>query len=423
MKKLDDLRKQINEIDFNMQSLFMERFSIVRDIAVIKKENNLTIFNKKREEELRDSLLKNIDDLYLRSLYEEYLDKLLCLSKKYQHMLTDEFIININGEYDCIILKDSLDKINNFFDLNRKVLLVTDDGIPSTYINKITSQLSNYFIVTIPQGECNKNSQSLDLILNTLFNNKFSRFDCIVALGGGVICDLAGFAASIYERGIDCYLVPTTLLSMVDASIGGKTAINYNGVKNVIGSFSNPKGVLIDVATLSTLSNRLKCEGIAECIKMGLTLDKSLFDLINDSTIDTIDFELLIKKCILNKKLIVELDFREENLRRVLNFGHTIGHAIEILSNDSLLHGESVAQGMKYFCSKQVKKKLIEVLDKYNLNNKIDFPICKMLEIISHDKKSKGESVEIVYVNEIGSFEFHTLNYQELEEVIKGEKE
>ena len=150
-------------------------------------------------------------------------------------------------KYDVVIERNSLEKIENYLDLNRNVLIVTDDGIPQEYIDKVLSKCNNGYVYTIKHGEQSKNFTNFENILNYLIDNKFLRTDCIVAIGGGVVGDLAGFCASVYMRGITFYNIPTTLLSMVDSSVGGKTAIDMFGIKNIVGTFYQPKKVFINI--------------------------------------------------------------------------------------------------------------------------------------------------------------------------------
>jgi 3-dehydroquinate synthase len=179
----------------------------------------------------------------------------------------------------------------------------------------------------IPQGEKNKNFETYKFLLEVLSENEFTRNDCIVAVGGGVVGDISGFTASTYMRGIDFYNIPTTLLSQVDSSIGGKTAIDFYGYKNTVGAFYQPKAVVIDPDVLKTLPKRQLNNGLCESIKMAATSDKELFNLIkNGGAYDNI--ETVIEKSLKIKKAVVENDEKEVGLRRVLNFGHTVGHAV-----------------------------------------------------------------------------------------------
>ena len=321
--------------------------------------------------------------------------------------------------YPIIIEKDALNKVNEYFDLkNKKVLIITDDGVPKKYLETLESNIDNTYTYVIKQGEASKHFDNYKNILEFMVKNKFTRTDVVVALGGGVVGDLSGFVSGSYMRGISFYNIPTTLLSQVDSSIGGKCAIDFLGVKNNIGCFNSPKGVLIDPTTLDTLSDRQKSAGLAEVIKMALTSNKDLFEyILNNDAFSNIEY--VIKEALEIKKHVVEVDPFEENLRKVLNFGHTIGHAIESLSNGSLLHGECVSLGMMYMIDESIKNVLVEVLSKYNLPIKTNIDIDKIIDLIKVDKKASGDMVSIVYVKTPGSFEFRKIKIDELKEYLK----
>ena len=317
-------------------------------------------------------------------------------------------------KYDITIRRDSLDDVSDYFDLNRKVLVVTDDGTPSCYSEKVMSQSRRPYLYSIEAGEPSKNIDNFSRILAFMLEKKFTRSDAVVAVGGGVVGDLAGFVASAYMRGVAFYNAPTTLLSQVDSSIGGKCAVDFGGVKNSIGAFKFPSAVLIDPNTLRTLDRRQVSAGLAEAIKMGLTSDASLFGLIEKSEKLDDDIDHIIAKSLRVKADVVSSDPFEAGLRKVLNFGHTVGHAIESLYGGSLLHGECVAAGMTYMCSDEVLKRLVPVLDKYGLPHSVGFDRDKALDLIGSDKKASGDSISVVYVDRIGSFEFRSMKVEEL---------
>lgn len=324
--------------------------------------------------------------------------------------------VTYNNElYDVIIEKDSLNKIEEYIDLNRKVLVVTDSMVPSIYSKKVLDKSRDGYIYVIPSGEQSKNFENYKLIIEYLIQNEFSRSDCIVAVGGGVVGDLAGFVAASYMRGIDFYNIPTTLLSQVDSSIGGKTAIDHMGVKNVLGAFYPPKRVVIDANTLNTLNERELHSGLVEAIKMALTSNKQLFELIENSNSLKDDLDEIIKEALKIKKEVVEIDPKEQNERRVLNFGHTIGHAIESSGKfNDLLHGEAVGVGMLYFIHPSLKERLLNVLEKYHLPTNVDIDSSLLYKYISMDKKRSGNKITIVKVQEIGTYELIKINLEEI---------
>ncbi len=328
--------------------------------------------------------------------------------------------IHINLEknsYDIILEKGALSSVKDYFNLERKVLILTDDGVPKQY-SEMVANFSKYPVLyKIKSGEDSKSLASFEKIAALMLENGFTRNDCVVAVGGGVIGDLAGFVAASYMRGIDFYNIPTTLLSQVDSSIGGKVAVNFNGVKNILGAFYQPKMVLIDPLVLKTLDKRQLSNGLAESIKMSLTSDASLFEIIESGELEK-NIEQIIEKSLLIKKSVVQQDEKEKGLRKVLNFGHTVGHAVEALSFGKLYHGECVAIGMLPFCSEAVKARVREILDKNNLPYEIPLNSNEISNVISHDKKSDGTLIECVFVDKVGTFRFEKLTKEQILELL-----
>ena len=303
--------------------------------------------------------------------------------------------------YNIEIQKGNIKKIKDFWNIDRKVLIVTDEGVPKEYAEIVASQVKTPTIVTLPQGEDTKCLENFSYLLEIMVVKGFTRSDAVIAVGGGVIGDLAGFAAAAYMRGIDFYNIPTTLLSQVDSSIGGKVAIDFCGFKNIVGFFYQPKGVIIDPDLLKTLDKRQFSAGMAEAVKMALTFDKSLFELIENGVDDT-NLETVIEKSLLIKKNVVEQDEKEKGLRRILNFGHTLGHAIE--AEGELLHGECVALGMIAMSSDEVKKRLIPVLKNLSLPYEFNYDIKTLLPSVLHDKKADGSEIYLIKCDKIGSY-------------------
>ncbi len=307
-------------------------------------------------------------------------------------------------DYEIVIENNCLKKAGEYLNLNRKVLIVTDTGVPQDYAKTVASFCKEPIIKTVPQGEGSKSLKVFEELQVSLMENNFSRCDCVVAVGGGVVGDLSGFAAACYMRGIDFYNIPTTVLSQVDSSIGGKTAINLGKIKNIVGAFYPPKKVLIDVNLLKTLPARQVSNGLAEAVKMALTSDRELFEIFENENIEN-NIEKIIEKSLRIKKSVVEEDEKEKGLRKILNFGHTIGHGIESFENlSTLYHGECVALGMLPMCSNEVRSRLVSVLKKLNLPTECSIDSKKVLEAITHDKKTKGSLVTIVTVEKIGEF-------------------
>lgn len=307
------------------------------------------------------------------------------------------------NSYNIEIQRGNLDRAGELLNLQRKVMIITDNGVPSHYAEKIARQCAEAYIEVVPQGEESKSFSTVEAILKVMLEKQFSRKDCVVAVGGGVVGDLAGFVASLYMRGIDFYNVPTTLLAQVDSSIGGKTAVNLSGIKNIVGAFHQPKAVLIDPDTLQTLPRRQVINGLFEAIKMGATSDKELFELFYQDNWEE-QLDTVIEKALLVKKYVVEQDEKESHFRKILNYGHTIGHGFESAANGQYLHGECVALGMLYMSSEEVQDKLCEIYENldFELPEFYTFDMEAVKEAIAHDKKANHDKCSVVFVSEIG---------------------
>ncbi len=319
-----------------------------------------------------------------------------------------------NG-YEAVIEKGCFEKADKLLNLKRKVLIVTDDGVPSKYSKSLGNKCDNATVVTIPQGEKSKSFENLEMLCSVMLEKGFDRHDCVVAVGGGVCGDLAGFCASVYMRGIDFYNIPTTLLSQIDSSVGGKTAVNLDSVKNIVGTFYQPKKVLIDPCLLETLDPRQLSNGYAEAIKMGLTSDEILFNMFYENKIDIME---VITRCLDVKRKIVEKDEKESSLRKVLNFGHTIGHGIEATTNGKFYHGECVGMGMRYVCSNAVREKLDVALKNVNLPLCTEFDKEEVIKTVMHDKKASKGSVDMVFVNTTAAFEIKQMTKDDIKKIL-----
>ena len=318
------------------------------------------------------------------------------------------------GSYDITIEKGVLKKAGSLLNLDRKVLIVTDSGVPAEYAKALAAQCKTPYIATVPMGEESKSLGIFEELCSAMLEHGFTRSDCVAAVGGGVCGDLAGFAAASYMRGIDFYNIPTTVLSQVDSSVGGKTAVNFGGVKNIIGAFYQPKAVLIDPDTLKTLPERHFSNGLAEAVKMSLTFDKELFELFENSDVRE-NIETVIERSIKAKAAVVEKDEKESGLRKVLNFGHTMGHAIESAEKlGGLYHGECVALGMIPMCCPEIRGRLKAVLKKLALPTEYHGDIEKLISAASHDKKFSGEKVTVITLPEIEDFRMEEWSTAEL---------
>lgn len=323
------------------------------------------------------------------------------------------------NSYDIVVERGILERAAEHMNLNRRVLVVTDSCVPPSYAQSVAKQCSKPVICTVETGEASKSLEVFGQLLQTMLDHNFSRKDCVVAVGGGVVGDLSGFAASAYMRGIDFYNIPTTLLSQIDSSIGGKTAINFGGMKNIVGAFYQPKKVLIDPELLKTLPPRQISNGLAEAVKMALTSDPQLFDIFEHKDIEENLDEIIIRSLQI-KKNVVQQDEKESGLRKILNFGHTIGHGIESSGEPGeLYHGECVALGLIPMCGEAIRPRVIAVLNRCNLYNLPDFDWDKITVAAFHDKKADGDQVTVTTVPEIGCFELKTVKCTEVIDLAK----
>lgn len=320
--------------------------------------------------------------------------------------------------YNIYAEKNILRKIGNFINLNRKVMIVTDYGVPKQYSDTLLKQCSEGYITRLASGESSKSFKGLETVLSQLLEKNFSRKDLVIALGGGVMGDLAGFAAATYMRGIDFVNIPTTTLSQIDSSVGGKTAININNVKNIAGAFYQPKAVFIDTAVLETLTERHYLNGLAEAVKVGMIADAELFTKFERFSLNEIkaNIEEIITDAVTVKKYVVEQDEKESGLRKILNFGHTLGHAIESSYNLSeFYHGEAVAVGMMMITeNEEIKERLKKVLTKLSLPTTAKYDKEKIFQTVSHDKKAYGNSISLIVVNNIGKAEITEIPITEI---------
>ncbi len=322
--------------------------------------------------------------------------------------------------YDIHIGRGLLDKAGELFNLKRRTFIVTDSGVPKEYAERVAACAEVAKIVTVPEGEGSKSLEVYGRLLAEMAEFGLTRTDCAVAVGGGVVGDLTGFLAASYMRGIDFYNLPTTVLSQVDSSIGGKTAINLSGIKNIVGAFHQPRGVIVDIDTLKTLPKRQVANGLAEALKISLTSDAELFSLFESEEISDSNIERVITSALKIKKAVVEEDECEAGLRKILNFGHTFGHAVEAEEEmHGFYHGECVAIGMLPVCSPEVRARLVPVLKRLSLPYSYAGDIERALGFISHDKKCDGDKISIVLVNKIGSYEIKKMTVSEFAEMVR----
>lgn len=340
-----------------------------------------------------------------------------------------EILVKENS-YKIDIDYKSDDKLKDFL-MGRsesKFLIITDENVFSLYEDRIKSIMKDleYFIFKITPGEESKSIENFVEINKFLVENNFNRGDAIIAFGGGVVGDLGGYVAASYLRGIDFLAVPTTLLSMIDSSVGGKNGINFMNLKNQVGSFYFPIYVHIDYSFLETLDERNINNGLAEIFKYSVLKDRELFDYLK--TADDLDYEMIIYKSLNIKLDFVRDDERDRGKRQKLNLGHTIGHGIESLSNYQLNHGESIGIGTIYMARAAYKlglaeddfyKDLIEAFKNHNLPISYDFDTDEILEVLKHDKKIKNNRINIIIPTKIGEVMSKKIDFDELREIIE----
>lgn len=341
----------------------------------------------------------------------------------------------------------------------KKVLIITDSTVAGLYLwdlhRELTLRECSVYEVILPCGESSKSLENVQMIYEILSDAAFSRSDYIVALGGGVITDISGFCAATYLRGLNYISIPTTLLAMVDAAHGGKCGVDLQCGKNLVGTFYDPEHIIIDVNFLKTLPKAVFAEGMAEVIKYAFIMDSSLYEVLNEYLVKfalvNIDIkddavntnyrfndetlkltDEIIKKCIEDKNSIVIKDKNDHGIRRILNFGHTFGHAIEVTGNYKVSHGHSVALGMVMITKLSVKsgktneevlKSLIKMLKDFELPTEIaeisefskmsDEDIMdKISNAVIYDKKHDGDELYVVIADSIGSSKI--IKYEEL---------
>ena len=323
-------------------------------------------------------------------------------------------------KYKIFISKNAISKKNlgPLLKDHNKVLIISDNGVPSGIRNKVQSIAKNFskvFLVILTKGEQSKSIQNFQKILNFLADNNFDRTDIIIAVGGGVVGDISGYVASSYLRGIQFVQIPTTLLAQVDSSVGGKTAINISAGKNLVGAFYNPKRVLIDISVLNSLPEREYKAGLAEVVKYALIKNKYLFSLLKNNPQKIIlmnknIIEDVIFESIKTKAEIVSKDEKENGIRALLNFGHTFGHAIEAHGKyKKILHGEAVAKGM-FIASKisylegHISQKYFNIIKDLLNTYKFDLSVSEyqykdLKPFILRDKKVRSGRLNLVLLS------------------------
>ena len=328
--------------------------------------------------------------------------------------------LNRSG-YDIILKRGCLRNLHQFTNVqNRKVFVLTDSGVPAQYAQMVAAQCPASTVYTVPQGEGSKSLKVYGQVLQAMLEFGMTRKDLLVAVGGGVVGDLGGFCAATFMRGIEFAQCPTTTLSQVDSSIGGKTAVDLGETKNIVGAFWQPCVVLIDPDTLDTLPRRQYVNGLAEALKAGIIADPELFALFEKGNVED-NIEEIIYRSLQVKKRVVEQDERENGMRACLNFGHTIGHGIEAVKGirgrrtNGLYHGECVALGMLPMIEdKQLVKRTRAVMRTLGLPVRTGVDKHKVLGYMQHDKKSRGDSITVIRVPGLGCWRADKIAVSEL---------
>lgn len=343
--------------------------------------------------------------------------------------------------YDLVIEKDSLVKAGQWVASlwkPQKIAIVTDDKVGPLYAQRVAVSLEEVgfqvILFEFPEGEASKSLEVSQQVYEFLVKNDMTRSDGIIALGGGVVGDLAGFVASTYMRGIHFLQIPTSLTAQVDSSIGGKTGVNTPFAKNMVGSFYQPDGVLIDPLTLHTLGQRELIEGMGEVIKYGLIEDLELWQELQDmdgspeSILEHAE-SLIYRSCEVKRKIVVA-DELDKGLRLHLNFGHTIGHAIESTAGyGQVMHGEAVAIGMVQISRVAEKKglmlagiteQIITMCEKFGLPTSHEpWNTDDLYMALTHDKKARGKSIQTIIVPKLGSAAINQIPLEEMKDYLK----
>jgi 3-dehydroquinate synthase len=333
--------------------------------------------------------------------------------------------IDTGTKVSKILIGEKLANVGKYLP-HSNVVILTDTNVYNLY----NTQFPDFPVVQIGLGESNKTLATIDKIFEEFVNLEVDRSTYILAIGGGIVCDVAGFAASIYMRGLSFGFVSTTLLSQVDASVGGKNGVNFQGFKNMVGVFNQPDFVICDIDMLKTLPKEEYLAGFAEIVKAGAIKNESLFNYLQQNIIGALEIETeVVEELLLHsvqiKADVVEADEREKGERRKLNFGHTFGHALEKLTG--MLHGEAVSIGMVMasqvsanlgMLSKQQAQQIKTLLEDLHLPVSTNVPLGNIYRMMRQDKKKEGENIHLILLEDIGNAVVKTVTYKDLEELI-----
>lgn len=344
--------------------------------------------------------------------------------------------VKASKPYDVVIGKDILENAGSLISeavKGRKAVIVTDDIVNGLYAEKLIKSMNESGFTTdifvFPNGEENKCHKTLIELYDFLAEKNITRSDFLVALGGGVVGDLTGFAAATYLRGIDYVQIPTTLLAQVDSSVGGKTAVDIGAGKNLVGAFKQPDIVIADIDTLDTLSEEIFTDGMGEVVKYGMIWSKELFELLKSGRVKE-NLAKIVEECVDIKRQVVETDEFDTGLRMILNFGHTLGHSIEKYYNyHGFSHGKAVSVGMYLMTvigekAGLIKDNISDELKACLIANNMPFesetPASALFGGAVNDKKRFSDTISIILCREIGKADIVKMNINEFKEIIGG---
>lgn len=346
--------------------------------------------------------------------------------------------VNTSTPYDVLIEKGCLSRCGEFaaklfVPQKSTAAIITDDRVSSLYLKTVSDsfQKAGFSVCSFvfPNGEDSKSHDTLLQVYDFLIQNNITRTDFIVALGGGVVGDLAGFAAATYLRGIRFMQIPTTFLAAIDSSVGGKTAVNIPAGKNLIGAFHQPSLVVCDTDTFQTLEPQTFADGCAEMIKYAMIWSEDFLKLLESCDINE-QIEEIVAYCVDIKRQVVEQDELDSSIRMILNYGHTLGHAIEKVTNHAVTHGHGVAMGMVLitrlgiklgFCDKALLERLCRILKQYHLPCEYNGNLAELAESCMHDKKRSGNTIRLILVSTAGKAEIVPMETQKLVNLLKEE--
>ncbi len=306
----------------------------------------------------------------------------------------------------------------------KKVLLLTDETVGDLYLDSVCESLGRaafeVHCLAVPVGEASKSTQTYLQVVSLLAAKGFTRSDAVVALGGGVVGDLGGFCAATYLRGIGFVQIPTTLLACVDSSVGGKTAVNLPEGKNLLGAFYQPWLVLCDPQVLRTLPANVYADGMAEVVKYGMICDRALFEALESDGLDDAE---IIKRCVAIKRNVVQADEHDHGCRQLLNFGHTVGHAVEKCSEFAISHGSAVAIGMAMVARATMKAedtaRLEALLKRCGLPVQCTFSAEALYKAACNDKKRDNDTLNLIVCEAIGEGKIHPIAVAEMQALIE----